>query len=101
MPRDETALHAGEPAPEFWLPAADGALVGLAHARQQGQRVALFFFRGTWCKTCQAQMAQLRDHYPALAAQGWAVLGLTVQAPEAVADYAREQQIPFPLLIDA
>ena len=101
MPRDDTLLHPGDPAPDFWLPAADGTLYSPAQQWQQGRRVALFFFRGTWCGTCQRQMALLRDHYPALTAQGWAVIGITVQAPQPVAEYARERHIPFPVLIDA
>ena len=100
MPREDTLLHAGDPAPDFWLPAADGTLHSPAQYWQQGRRVALFFFRGTWCGTCQGQIAQLRDQYPALTAQGWTVLGITVQAPEPIAEFARERRVPFPLLID-
>ncbi|HUS14745.1 MAG TPA: hypothetical protein VM536_06965 [Chloroflexia bacterium] len=48
MPRDNTRLHPGDPAPDFTLPAPDGNLYRLASYRAAGRKIALFFFRGTW-----------------------------------------------------
>jgi peroxiredoxin len=46
MPREQTSLRAGDPAPDFTLASADGRPTHLAAL--QGHPVALFFFRGTW-----------------------------------------------------
>jgi peroxiredoxin len=46
MPREQTLLQPGDPAPDFTLPSAAGPAYHLAALR--GQPVALFFLRGTW-----------------------------------------------------
>ena len=46
-------------------------------------------------------MSQLRQHYDALTGAGWAIYGVTPGRPDAVADYTRQEQIRFPVLIDA
>jgi peroxiredoxin Q/BCP len=91
-------LQVGAPAPDFTLPDAGGQPWRLADLR--GQRVALFFFRGMWCRACQGLLAQLRDAAPAYAALDTRLLGVTGQGAAGVADYTAREQIPFPILID-
>lgn len=45
-------------------------------------------------------MAQLRLHAPEWTAAGWSLFGVTSQRADAVAAFAAEQAIPFPLLLD-
>ncbi len=101
MPQESPGLHPGDPAPPFRLPAADGQLHDFAAYVGQGRKLALFFFRGTWCHGCQEQLALLRRHAPALTAAGWSLLGIVAQRPSAVLDYILAQNIPFPILIDS
>ncbi len=101
MSSDLSGLPPGVPAPPFRLPDPTGQIYDLADYTRQGQKVALFFFRGTWCNGCLQMMAQLRRHAPLLAAEGWAILSIVSQRPETVAAYAQEAAIPFPILIDA
>ena len=99
MPRENTLLQVGDPAPDFTLPDAGGQPYRLADLR--GRRVALFFYRGTWCRTCQGLIAELRRQAPAYERLGVQLLGITTQGADGVADYVRREQIPFPILTDA
>lgn len=47
VPNTPTALKVGEPAPDFTLPDANGALVSLASFRERTP-VVLVFYRGYW-----------------------------------------------------
>lgn len=98
MPRADTLLHVGVPAPDFTLTSATGEPYRLSAL--QGQKVALFFFRGSWCATCRVQIAQLRDHADDYARLNTHILGVTTQRAEAVAEYCRFEGVRFPILID-
>jgi peroxiredoxin Q/BCP len=99
MPRENTLLQVGDPAPDFALPDPAGRMMRLADLR--GRRVALFFYRGTWCRTCQGLITQLRQQAATYERLGVQLLGVTTQGAPGVADYIRREQIPFPILIDA
>ena len=47
VPATPTVLRVGEPAPDFTLPDATGAVVSLASFRERGP-VVLVFYRGYW-----------------------------------------------------
>jgi peroxiredoxin Q/BCP len=98
VPRENTLLQVGVAAPDFTLLSATGEVYHLAALR--GQKVALFFFRGTWCATCRVQMAQLRDHQADYDALQTLILGITTQRAPAVAEYCQSQGIQFPILMD-
>jgi peroxiredoxin len=48
MPPIESLLKPGTPAPPFRLPDTAGQIHDLAALTAAGQKVLLFFFRGTW-----------------------------------------------------
>jgi hypothetical protein len=48
LPASRGVLHAGRPAPEFTLTAADGSAVSLSQLRQGKRAVLLIFYRGYW-----------------------------------------------------
>jgi peroxiredoxin Q/BCP len=98
VPRQNTLLQVGVPAPDFTLLSATGEVYHLAAL--QGQKVALFFFRGTWCATCRAQMAHLRDHYAEYEQLQTRIVGVTTQRAPAVAEYCEAEGIRFPILMD-
>jgi peroxiredoxin Q/BCP len=66
----------------------------------QGRKVALFFFRGSWCATCRVQMAQLRDHNDEYTQLDTLILGVTTQRAESLTEYCQAEGIRFPILID-
>ena len=98
MPRTNTLLQVGVPAPDFTLTSATGERYQLSAL--QGQKVALFFFRGSWCATCRVQFAQLRDHMADYTRLNTRIVGVTTQRAEAMAEYCQAEDITFPVLID-
>jgi hypothetical protein len=48
IPSGETALRAGQPAPDFQLAGIDSKPVTLSHVRQDRKAVLLIFYRGYW-----------------------------------------------------
>ena len=98
MPRTNTLLQTGVPAPDFALTSATGEPYRLSAL--QGQKVALFFFRGSWCATCRMQFAQLRDHLAEYTHLNTQIIGVTTQRAEAMAEYCQAEGITFPILID-
>ncbi len=98
MPRTNTLLHTGVPAPDFTLNSATGERYQLSAL--QGQKVALFFFRGSWCAACRVQFAQLREQIAAYTQLNTQIIGVTSQRAEAMAEYCQAEGIPFPILID-
>ncbi|HMA36552.1 MAG TPA: peroxiredoxin family protein [Chloroflexia bacterium] len=101
MPQMTTLLRPGAPAPDFRILDSAGHVHTLGRCRRQGRNVALFFFRGTWCRTCRQQITLLSRHYPALTDRGWTIAAITSQTSSAVATFVEKNQVPFPILIDA
>lgn len=49
---------------------------------------------------CREHLAQLRERKDTLERLGAVVLAVTFEAPNEVAEFARREKLPFPLLID-
>ena len=89
---------AGEPAPAFALPRADGGSFSLEAAR--GSAVVVNFW-ATWCAPCREELPALDRLQRALAGEGLVVVAVSVDArPEAVARFARERGLGFAVLVD-
>jgi peroxiredoxin len=80
-------------APDFILNEAGGGHVRLSDF--QGEPVVLIFF-ATWGPSSPAQLKVLAG----LARSGVAVLGISREDPAALARFAAECDVPFPLLSD-
>lgn len=84
------------PAPPFTLPDLDGKEVSLA---QFAGRTVVVDFWATWCEPCKQQIPvlnQFHREHPEVT-----VLGVAVDAGgrEAVAPFAREHEIAYPVLL--
>jgi peroxiredoxin len=90
---------ARQPAPEFSLPRLGGGEVSLAELR--GRPVVLDFW-ATWCPPCVHQIPVLNAFHDAHGDEV-AVLGISVDTdgPEAVAAFAAEHEIRYPVLLAA
>jgi len=94
MPR----LSAGDLAPDFTLPTADGGTVTLSALR--GQHVVVYFYPAAMTPGCTTQACDFRDSLSSLAAAGYAVIGISPDPVDKLARFAEEDGLTFPLASD-
>jgi peroxiredoxin Q/BCP len=93
-----TRLEAGDPAPDFSLPTADGGQVTLSDLR--GQSVVVYFYPAAMTPGCTTEACDFRDSLPALQGAGYAVVGVSPDPVEALAEFAQQEGLTFPLASD-
>lgn len=91
-------LTPGQTAPDFTLPAADGATVSLSGFR--GQRVIVYFYPAAMTPGCTKQACDFRDSLASLQAAGYAVIGISPDTPAKLTRFAERDALTFPLLSD-
>lgn len=91
-------LAAGDPAPDFTLPDADGTPVSLADFR--GRRVIVYFYPAASTPGCTKQACDFRDNLDSFAGEGFAVLGVSPDKPAKLVKFRDNEQLSFPLLSD-
>ncbi len=94
----EDRLAAGDLAPDFTLPDADGREVSLSALR--GQRVIIYFYPAAMTPGCTKQACDFRDSRNDLSDAGFAVLGISPDPPAKLARFAAKEGLTFPLLSD-
>ena len=94
----EDRLAAGDLAPDFTLPDADGREVSLSALR--GQRVIIYFYPAAMTPGCTKQACDFRDSRNDLSDAGFAVLGISPDPPAKLARFAAKERLTFPLLSD-
>lgn len=95
---ETSRLQPGAAAPGFTLPDADGKPVSLSD--YAGRRVILYVYPAAMTPGCTKQACDFRDSLDALAAAGFAVLGLSPDKPEKLAKFRDAEGLTFPLLSD-
>lgn len=93
-----TILHAGDPAPDFALPDADGTTMRLSDLR--GRKVIIYFYPAASTPGCTTQACDFRDNLSSLQAAGYEVLGISPDTPEKLARFRDEEQLTYRLLSD-
>jgi len=93
-----TRLTAGDAAPAFTLPDQDGNSVSLSDFA--GQKVILYFYPEAMTPGCTTQACDFRDNLNSLKSSGYAVLGISRDAPAKLKKFATEDSLNFPLLSD-
>lgn len=91
-------LKAGDPAPDFALPADDGGQVELSRLR--GRRVLLWFFPEADTPGCSLEGRSLRDHREYFDQNEIVVLGISFNSIADNAAFARKYDFGFRLLSD-
>ena len=91
-------LKAGEPAPEFTLPDADGLPTSLKDFR--GRRVIVYFYPAAMTAGCTTQACDFRDNLSELDGAGVTVIGISPDPVAKLARFRDEQDLTFPLLSD-
>jgi peroxiredoxin Q/BCP len=94
-----TRLQPGDQAPVFELPDSAGTTVSLADFR--GGRVIIYFYPAAMTPGCTTQANDFRDSLPELDEAGVAVLGISPDTVERLAQFRDQQGLNFPLLSDA
>lgn len=98
MSTETTRLQAGDAAPEFQLPDAEGNTFDLADAR--GQKVVLYFYPAAGTPGCTTEACDFRDNIASLQSAGYRVVGVSKDAPAKLQRFAETQALPFSLLSD-
>jgi thioredoxin-dependent peroxiredoxin len=95
MPR----LTVGDTPPDFTLPTADGGSVTLSGLR--GQHVVVYFYPAAMTPGCTTQACDFRDSLSALQGAGYAVVGISPDPVDKLAQFAEQDGLTFPLASDA
>jgi len=91
-------LKAGDQAPEFTLPDADGKPVSLTAFR--GRRVVVYFYPAAMTAGCTKEACDFRDSLAQLNGAGLTVIGISPDPVAKLARFRDEQELTFPLLSD-
>ncbi|MDQ0819330.1 peroxiredoxin Q/BCP [Arthrobacter sp. V4I6] len=91
-------LQPGTPAPDFTLPDAGGRSVSLADYR--GKNVIVYFYPQAATPGCTTEACDFRDSLSSLQGSGYEVLGISPDAPAALAGFTGDFALTFPLLAD-
>ena len=88
----------GEMAPDFELPADDGATVRLSDLR--GQRVIIYFYPKDDTPGCTTQACGFRDSYVEITEKNGVVLGISPDGVQSHIKFKTKFDLPFRLLAD-
>lgn len=90
--------EAGEEAPDFTLPDAEGHQVHLADLR--GLKVVLYFYPKDDTPGCTTEACSFRDAWQELEAEGVKVYGISRDPAKSHQKFANKYGLPFTLLSD-
>ncbi len=93
-----TKLQPGTQAPDFTLQDAQGRQTALADYR--GKNVIVYFYPKAATPGCTTEACDFRDSLASLQGKGYEVIGISPDAPEALAGFMGDFSLTFPLLSD-
>lgn len=93
-----TRLSPGDVAPAFTLDDDHGRTVSLSD--YSGQQVILYAYPAAMTPGCTMQACDFRDSLASIQAAGYAVLGISPDPVEALAEFRERDDLTFPLLSD-
>ncbi|WP_426997130.1 thioredoxin-dependent thiol peroxidase [Pseudarthrobacter sp. N5] len=93
-----TKLQPGTQAPDFSLPDAEGKQTALADYR--GKNVIVYFYPEAATPGCTTEACDFRDNLASLQGSGYEVIGVSPDAPAALAAFTGDFALTFPLLAD-
>ncbi len=99
QPAGPARLSPGDAAPDFTLPTDSGEVVTLSALR--GQKVIVYFYPAAMTPGCTTQACDFSESLESLQAQGYAVLGVSPDAPERLARFRERDGLSITLLSDS
>ncbi|QSZ49243.1 thioredoxin-dependent thiol peroxidase [Arthrobacter sp. D5-1] len=91
-------LIPGDVAPHFTLPDETGKSVSLSDFH--GRKTIVYFYPAASTPGCTKEACDFRDTLASLQAAGYDVVGVSPDPVKALAKFAAEEQLTFPLLSD-
>jgi peroxiredoxin Q/BCP len=91
-------LAPGDKAPDFTLTADDGSTVSLADLR--GEKVVLYAYPAAMTPGCTTQACDFRDDLSVFQDAGYAVVGISPDKPQKLAQFRDKEGLTFRLLSD-
>ncbi|HEY9438628.1 MAG TPA: thioredoxin-dependent thiol peroxidase [Streptomyces sp.] len=91
-------LQAGDTAPAFTLPDADGNDVSLAD--HKGRKVIVYFYPAALTPGCTKEACDFTDNLDVLAAAGYDVIGVSPDKPEKLAKFREKENLKVTLVGD-
>jgi thioredoxin-dependent peroxiredoxin len=95
---DATRLQPGDAAPDFTLSDDRGGKVTLSELR--GRKVIVYFYPAAMTPGCTKEACDFSDSLDALAAAGYAVVGISPDAPAKLAEFRERDGLSITLLSD-
>jgi peroxiredoxin Q/BCP len=92
-------LSPGDIAPDFTLPDSTGAPVSLSDFR--GRSLVVYCYPAAGTPGCTKQACDFRDNLAEFEAAGLAVVGISPDKPDKLAEFRDAEGLAFPLLSDA
>jgi peroxiredoxin len=93
------ALKAGDVAPDFTLPDADGNSLSSTALLAKGPLV-ITFYRGAWCPFCNLDLLALEAARPAIESRGASLVAISEQTAPNSRKVQRQNGLKFPILGD-
>lgn len=91
-------LAPGDTAPAFTLTDQDGTSVSLTDFA--GRKVIVYFYPAAATPGCTTQACDFRDSLNSFTTEGFAVVGISPDAPAKLQKFAADEGLTFPLLSD-
>ena len=99
LDRGEVGPKMGERMPNFILPDESGRLVSLSSLLKTGP-VVISLNRGHWCPYCKLELRALAAVHDQIEQLGARIVSIMPDNAQFTSGYARESQLPFPILSD-
>ena len=98
MTDQQSKLQAGDTAPAFTLPDADGKPVSLAD--HLGRKVVVYFYPAALTPGCTKQACDFTDNLDLLAGAGYDVIGISPDKPEKLGKFREKEHLKVTLVAD-
>lgn len=98
MAMKTTELKPGAKAPEIKLETDSGDVFQLS--KHKGKTVIVYFYPKANTPGCTTEACEFRDHFDQLEERDALVVGVSPDRPQALANFKKKHNLPFPLLAD-